>query len=113
MELQTASWQSLLPAVPWAISLFSCAHFFELTPSSTVTALLYARPQGGFFYGLERFPFESGHMYLLVGLGKLLAIAVTVQAGFRVRGCRPLREWVKQRLASASHDQFERPSHVL
>ncbi|CAN0122704.1 unnamed protein product, partial [Hapterophycus canaliculatus] len=40
-------------------------------------------PQGGFFYGLERFPWESGTMSLLVGLAKLLAIAFTVQSGFR------------------------------
>ncbi|CAM9371506.1 unnamed protein product [Ectocarpus sp. 6 AP-2014] len=40
-------------------------------------------PQGGVFYGLERYPWESGPMYLLVGLVKLLAIACTVQSGFR------------------------------
>ncbi|CAM9780961.1 unnamed protein product [Pylaiella littoralis] len=40
-------------------------------------------PQGGLFYGLERFPWESGPMYLLVGMAKLLAIACTVQSGFR------------------------------
>ncbi|CAM9358607.1 unnamed protein product [Ectocarpus sp. 13 AM-2016] len=40
-------------------------------------------PQGGVFYGLERYPWESGPMYLLVGLTKLLAIAFTVQSGFR------------------------------
>lgn len=40
--------------------------------------------QGGIFYGLERYPWETGPMYALVGLVKLLAIAFTVQAGFRV-----------------------------
>ncbi|CAM9352397.1 unnamed protein product, partial [Hapterophycus canaliculatus] len=46
-------------------------------------ALPHIWPQGGIFYGLERYPWESGPMYLLVGLTKLVAIACTVQAGFR------------------------------
>lgn len=41
--------------------------------------------QGGFFYGLEHYPWDSGPMYLLVGMAKLVAIAFTVQSGFRVR----------------------------
>lgn len=36
------------------------------------------------FYGLERYPWESAGMYILVGLTKLLVIAFTVQSGFRV-----------------------------
>ncbi len=57
---------------------------FSPYPLSHTTAKPSAPLQGGVFYGLERFPFESGFMYLVVGLAKLLAIACTVQAGFRV-----------------------------
>ena len=46
-------------------------------PSSCTT-------QGGLFYGLERYPWESSPMYMLVGAAKLLAIACSVQSGFRV-----------------------------
>lgn len=40
--------------------------------------------QGGVFYGLDRYPWESAPMYMLVGAAKLLAIACAVQSGFRV-----------------------------
>ncbi|CAM9694292.1 unnamed protein product [Discosporangium mesarthrocarpum] len=40
-------------------------------------------PQGGFFYGLAPYEWESPPMYLAVGFFKLVAISVTIHAGFR------------------------------
>ncbi|CAM9537552.1 unnamed protein product [Ascophyllum nodosum] len=47
------------------------------------TDLPHVWPPGGLFYGLERYPWETAPMYMLVGFVKLLAIACAVQAGFR------------------------------
>lgn len=56
----------------------------HLSPMPDGVAVTVCLLQGGAFYGLEQYPWHSAPMYLLVGLAKLVAIAVTVQAGFRV-----------------------------
>ena len=88
--LEATRWQALFPSHPkgpctyyhTVLRPFLRKSFATLSPAPTYVST--SSSQGGVFYGLERYPWESGQMLLLVGLAKLLAIACTVQAGFRV-----------------------------